>query len=280
MRSQNFQSNNPLLYLVATPIGNLQELSPRAVEVLSNSDIIACEDTRNTAKLLQFFNISKPLISLREHNEVTAANALINDIKNGKKVAYCSDAGYPCISDPGNKLVKIALENNINVATVSGPNAALNALVSSGLETTHYLFYGFLDVRETAAKKQLEDLVNEQHTLIFYESPHRIASTLKILQSVLGNRQICIARELTKIHEEFIRTTLDEAIKIDPTTLKGEMVIIVEGNNNKKDINISDDDLIMLVNVYIKNGLSKKDAIKKVSSITKINKNIIYDLVH
>ena len=149
MRSQNFKSDKPLLYLVATPIGNLSEMSPRAIETLQNADIIACEDTRVTGKLLKFFNISKPLVSLREHNEVSEASKLISKILAGEKVAYASDAGYPCISDPGAKLVQLALQNGINVSTISGPNAGLNALVASGLDTTHFYFHGFLNAKES-----------------------------------------------------------------------------------------------------------------------------------
>jgi len=280
MRSQNFLNNKPIIYLVATPIGNLQELSPRAIEILSNSDIIACEDTRVTAKLLSFFNISKPLISLREHNETSAATSLIEEIKKGKKVSYCSDAGYPCISDPGYRLVQLAIENDINVSTISGPNAGLNALVASGLDTNHYLFYGFLEAKESTAKKELEAIIDYPYTLIFYESPHRISATLNLLYLVLGNRKICIGRELTKIHEEFIRCDLKEATQIDAQSLKGEMVLIVEGNQGKDDQILDEKDILTLVNSFINQGLSKKDAIKKVSEITKIKKNTIYDLVH
>lgn len=280
MRSQNFQNNKPVLYLIATPIGNLQDLSPRAIETFKESDIIACEDTRVTGKLLSFFNISKQLISLREHNEVLASQNIIKEIKNGKKVAYCSDAGYPCISDPGSKLVQLAIENEINVSTIPGPNAGLSALIASGLDSSHYLFYGFLDARESITKKELEKLIDEQFTLIFYESPHRISSTLKLLNSTFGNRKICIARELTKLHEEYIHTTLEESLLIDSNTLIGEMVIVVEGCTNNHENTMSDEDIIDLVNSYVGKGLSKKDAIKKVSEVTKIKKNKIYDLVH
>ena len=147
MRSLNFDSNKPLLYLVATPIGNLQEVSPRTIEVLSSVDLVACEDTRVAGKLLSLLGIKKDLVSLREHNEVSVSNELIQKIKNGVKVAYVSDAGYPCISDPGSKLVKICLENDINISAISGPNAALNALVASGLCGDHFYFHGFLNAK-------------------------------------------------------------------------------------------------------------------------------------
>ena len=208
MRSLNFESNNPLLYLVATPIGNLQEVSPRTLEVLSSVDLIACEDTRVTGKLLSLLGLKKNLVSLREHNEVSVSQDLVNKIKSGVKVAYMSDAGYPCISDPGSKLVKICLENGINVTSISGPNAALNALVASGLCGDHFYFHGFLNAKESVKLDELKQLALRKETLIFYEAPHRIQKTLEAMYEVFGDRKACVARELTKKHEEFIRTGL------------------------------------------------------------------------
>lgn len=280
MRSLNFDGKKPLIYLVATPIGNLDEMSPRAIEILSNADLIACEDTRNTAKLLNLFNISKPLVSIREHNETSESEKIVNQILQGKVVTYVSDAGYPCISDPGARLVKICLKNNINVSTISGPNAALNALAASGLPTDHFYFHGFLNAKSTIRKQELGDLKNRTETLIFYESPHRIEKTLKEMFEILENRHVCIARELTKKHEEFIRDELKNIINIDPETLKGEMVIIVEGCQTKLNETIDDNKLIEMINNEIRLGLTPKDAIKKISEITKINKNYIYKIFH
>ena len=280
MRTLNYESDRPLLYLVATPIGNLQEVSPRTIEVLSSVDLIACEDTRVTGKLLSLLGLKKDLISLREHNEVSVSHDLIEKIKNGLKVAYVSDAGYPCISDPGSKLVKICLESEINVAPISGPNAALNALVGSGLCEDHFYFHGFLNAKESVRLEELRELVYRKETLIFYEAPHRIKKTLDALYEIFGDRKACIARELTKKHEEFIRLGLKNMTELDPDTLKGEMVIVVEGCTGEVKPVISNTDIVNMVKSMLDSGMSTKDAIKKVSEMTKINKNTIYKVYH
>lgn len=280
MRTLNFESDRPLLYLVATPIGNLQEVSPRTIEVLSSVDLIACEDTRVTGKLLSLLGIKKELISLREHNEVSTSQEVVKKILSGIKVAYMSDAGYPCISDPGSKLVRICLENEINVSSISGPNAALNALVASGLCGDHFYFHGFLNAKESVRLEELRTLAQRKETLIFYESPHRIQKTLQDLFEIFGNRKACIARELTKKHEEFIRCGLEAMAKIDPETLKGEMVIVVEGSSGEEKPIVGDAELLKMVKSMVESGMSTKDAIKKVSELTKINKNTIYKIVH
>ena len=280
MRSLNFDSDTPLLYLVATPIGNLQEVSPRTIEVLSSVDLIACEDTRVTGKLLSLLGIKKPLVSLREHNEVSTSQDLVAKIKSGVKVAYMSDAGYPCISDPGSKLVKICLENGINVAPISGPNAALNALIASGLCEDHFYFHGFLNAKESVRLEELKELALKKETLIFYEAPHRIQKTLESMYEILGDRKACIARELTKKHEEFIRSGLKALSEIDPETLKGEMVIVVEGASGEVKPIISNTDIVNMVKTMVESGMSTKDAIKKVSEITKINRNAVYKAYH
>lgn len=280
MRTLNFDNKKKLLYLVATPIGNLDEMTPRALKILAEVDLIACEDTRNTAKLLNFFNISKTLISLREHNESEQSEKIIEEIKNGKQVAYVSDAGYPCISDPGLRLVKKCIENDINVSTISGPNAALNALVASGISCDHFYFHGFLDARTNARIEELRNLVTRKETLIFYESPHRIQKTLNDMFLVFGNRSACICRELTKKHEEYIRDTLEHLSQIDPETLKGEMVIIVEGTLGELKPNINNEEIVSMIKNLVESGVSTKDAIKRVSEITNINKNYIYKIYH
>lgn len=280
MRSLNFESNKPLLYLVPTPIGNMQEVSPRTLEVLSGVDLIACEDTRVTGKLLQILGISKNLVSIREHNEVSMSQEIVKKILSGTKVAYMSDAGYPCISDPGEKLVKICLENDINVTAISGPNAALNALVASGLCADHFYFHGFLSAKEFERLEELRNLSSKKETLIFYEAPHRIMKTLKSLLDIFGNRKACLARELTKKHEEFIRCSLEEMTKLDPETLKGEMVIVVEGTKEEEKPIIGNNDIVNMVNTLVQSGMSTKDAIKKVSDLTQVNKNYIYKLYH
>ena len=280
MRELNFESNRPLLYLVATPIGNMNEVSPRTIEVIKSVDLIACEDTRVTGKFLSLLGISKPLVSLREHNEVSSSTEVVKKILSGSKVAYMSDAGYPCISDPGARLVKLALQNNINVTAISGPNAALNALVASGLCEDHFYFHGFLDAKESVKLEELRTLANRKETLIFYESPHRIQKTLISMFTILGNRKACIARELTKKHEEYIRGGLEDLSKIDPETLKGEMVIIVEGSLGEIKPDINNDEIIQMVKNFVNMGLTTKDAIKKVAEATNLNKNYIYKIYH
>lgn len=280
MRSLNYDSNRPLLYLVATPIGNIQEVSPRTLEVLSSVDLIACEDTRVTGKLLSLLGLRKELISLREHNEVSESQLVVKKILEGKKVAYMSDAGYPCISDPGTKLVGICLENDINIAPISGPNAALNALVASGLCEDHFYFHGFLNAKESIREEELRELAQKKEPIIFYEAPHRIQKTLESMFAILGDRKACIARELTKKHEEFIRGGLKHLSELDPETLKGEMVIVVEGNKQVESTSIDNNDLITMVKTMVQSGMSTKDAIKKVADLTKVNKNVIYKLYH
>ena len=274
---KSFDSSHPLLYLIATPIGNLGEFSTRAIEVIKEMDYLACEDTRNTKDLLRKFDINKPLVSLREHNEVEMSNHVVSDIKNGKKVAYVSDAGYPAISDPGNILVKIANENDIAISVVSGSSAFINALISSNLDTDHFYFHGFLPPKEGEAKKELEELKVKKETLIFYESPHRIEDTLKILLEVLGDRKIVLHRELTKINEEKIYGNISELLTLDFNLIKGEIVLVVEGN--KEENNVSDEEIATRVAYFVSKGMSKKDAIECVCDILKVKKNHVKDII-
>lgn len=275
-RNKSF-NNGPLLYLVATPIGNLKEISKRALEVFNESDIIAAEDTRNTYSLLANYGIKKELFSLREHNELEASEHLINLIKQGKKVAYVSDAGYPGISDPGYLLVQTAIKNDINVSVVSGSSAFLTALVASGLETEHFYFFGFLSKKGNEGKSSLEELKDRRETLIFYESPHHIKKTLELLLEVFGNRKAVIARELTKLNEEYIRGTLEELNQIDEATLKGEMVVLVEGNQSNSD-DISDERIVERLKYYLNYKIDKKTAIELVKNELNVGKNRVYKL--
>ena len=279
-RTQNFVNNKPTLYLIATPIGNLGEFTPRAIEILKEADYVGCEDTRNSKILFDHFGISTTLISCHEHNENEASEQLISYLLNGKNVCYVSDAGYPGISDPGSRLVKKALDNDINVSVINGSSAFLTALVASGLETDHFYFHGFLASKESQRENELKEMINRKETLIFYESPHRIMKTLVSMQKIFGNRKICLCRELTKKFEEYIRGTLDELVAIDENTLKGEMVIIVEGNKDETSSFVSDEDIMAYVNSLTEVGLSTKDAIKNASSTLKVNKNYIYKLFH
>ena len=274
-RNKSFDGSN-VLYLVATPIGNLKEFTSRAIEVISDADLVAAEDTRNTYSLLANFGLKKQLFSLREHNEKEAANHIIKLIKDGKKVVYVSDAGYPGISDPGSILVREAINNDINVSTVCGSSAFINALVSSGLQTDHFYFHGFLPAKESAVKQELELLKAKKETIIFYESPHRIKQTLFLMFDVLGDRNAVIARELTKVNEEYIRGALSELKDIDELSLKGEMVVLIEGNTQEE--GLSDSEISAKVEYFMKKGLSKKDSIQVVSELYSVNKNKIKEL--
>ena len=276
-RNKSFTGEKPLLYLVATPIGNLKEMSNRALDVLNDVDIIAAEDTRNTYMLLSQYGIKKELFSLREHNEIEASKQVIKLLKSGKKVAYVSDAGYPGISDPGYLLVKCALENDINVSTICGSSAFINALVASGLPTEHFYFYGFLSKKGNEAKKALEEMVSRKETLIFYESPHHIEETIKLFESVFSDRKAVIARELTKLNEEYIRGMLSELVKLDFATLKGEMVVIVEGNQSDSS-EISDEQIVERLQFILSKGVSKKAAVEIVTDELKLGKNRVYKL--
>lgn len=276
-RSKTFNNAKPVLYLIATPIGNLKEMSPRALEIISEMDIIAAEDTRNSFSLLNYFGIKKEMFSLREHNEIEASKHLLEKIKEGKKVAYMSDAGYPGISDPGFLLVQKMIKNDVNVSTISGSCAFINALVASGLDTKHFYFYGFLPAKESEAKEEILSLKEKRETIIFYEAPHRIVKTLGLLKDGLGDRYICLARELTKINEEFIRGQISEILGLDEATIKGEIVLIVEGN--KEEASTDDAKIIARVNYLVGLGLSQKDAVSVVSEEFNINKNYIKKLV-
>ena len=277
-RNKSFDENDPLLYLVATPIGNLSEMSKRAIDILSEMDVIAAEDTRNTRDLLNHFSIKKEYFSLREHNENEASEYIIKILKEGKKVAYVSDAGYPGISDPGYLLVCNCIKNDIKVSTVCGSCAFINALVASGLPTDHFYFHGFLSSKDSEAKTELEGLKSKKETIIFYESPHRILRTIKNIHSVFGDdRRAVIARELTKLNEEYIRGTLLELDRDDYENLKGEMVILVEGNTSTNEMTA--DEIKDKVGYFVKKGLTTKSAIEVVSELYGINKNFVKNSV-
>ena len=275
-RNKSFDNTQPVLFLISTPIGNLNEMNPRALKTIEEMDIIAAEDTRNSGALLRHFGYKKEMFSLREHNEVEASTKLISLMKEGKKVAYMSDAGYPGISDPGYILTKMAIENDIAVSVINGSCAFITALVASGLPTDHFYFYGFLSPKENEAKTSLEEMKDRKETLIFYEAPHRIEKTICLLNEVLGDRQTVIARELTKLNEEYIRGSLNELKGLDFATVKGEIVIIVEGNKNEAEID--ENTIKTRLKYFIDKGLSKKDAIEVVSDEYKVNKNVVYKI--
>ncbi len=275
-RQKSFENEMPTLYLVATPIGNLDELTPRAIDVLNTVDVIAAEDTRNTMKLLSHFNIKTKLISHHLHNEENSAQGIIDLLKNGKNIALVSDAGYPLINDPGERLVELVTQAGFNVVPLSGASAFLNALVASGLKTDEFIYLGFLPVAEKETKKKLEEVRPLRQTLIFYEAPHRIVKTLNRLFNELGDRRMCLARELTKVHEEFLRGKISEILEV-ADTLKGEMVLVVEGNTEEKRLTLSVNELNALVDSQIQKGMSASSAIKEVAKMTGISKNEIYN---
>ncbi len=278
-RQSSFNNELPTLYLVATPIGNLGEMTPRAIEVLNEVDVIAAEDTRTTLKLLSKFDIHTKLISHHQHNERESAVGLLNLLSGGKNVALVSDAGYPLFSDPGQSVVELVITAGFNVVPISGANAMLNALVASGISAQPVTFIGFLDTNQTESVRQLQEYKNLRHTLVFYEAPHRLSKTLQKCLDVLGNRRICVARELTKKYEEFIRGTIEEILEISDD-LKGEMVLVIEGCTEEFVHAIDYTNIVEKINHYINEGIKPNDAIKRVSKELGISKNDIYKQYH
>ena len=218
------------LYIVATPIGNLEDITLRALKILKEVDLIAAEDTRQTLKLLNYYEINKPLISYHRHNEDVKSGILIEKLKNGENIALVSDAGTPGICDPGEEVIKKAIEENIEVIPVPGACAMINALICSGISTKEFEFFGFLPLNKKLRKEKLNEIKNSNKTVIIYEAPHKMKSTLEDLKEILEDRNIVLARELTKIHEEFIRKNIDELLN-DIDKLKGEMILIIERNS-------------------------------------------------
>lgn len=280
-RQKSFENKKPTLFVVATPIGNLNEMTYRAIQVLKDVDYIAAEDTRNTVKLLNHFDISTKLVSHHEHNLMTAIPKIVHDLKNGLNIALVSDAGYPAISDPGYELVKEVIKEGMNVVPISGANACLDALVVSGIAPQPFLFYGFLDRNDKNKKKELEKLKKYQETIVFYEAPHRIKKTLKLMYDILGNRSIALCRELTKKHEEINRGTIEEILSVIDD-MKGEMVIVVEGSHEEFQDQplVFEQSIVEHVEEYIEKGMSTKDAIKEVAKERKLSKNIVYNEYH
>lgn len=267
-----------ILYLVATPIGNLDDITLRAIRILKEVDFIAAEDTRHSLKLLNHLEISKPLISYHRHNENLKSELLIDKLLDGKNIALITDAGTPGISDPGEEIVKLCIENDIKIIPVPGACALINALIASGLDTTEFTFLGFLPLNKKNRKEKIEKIINSTNTIILYEAPHKLASTLKDLKEVLGNRKIVLARELTKIHEEFISGTANELLeKLE--NVKGEFVIIIEKNTNAtvSDYNyLNDLSLEQHYHFYEEHGLTKNDIIKQIAKDRNVKKNEIY----
>lgn len=265
------------LYLVATPIGNLSDITLRAIQVLKDVDIIAAEDTRHTLKLLNYLEIKKPLISYYKEKEEIKSEVLIKKLLEGKNIALVSDAGTPAISDPGEKIVKQCIENNIKIIPIPGACAFVNALISSGFSTKEFIFIGFLSVNQKEKKNKLSELKNENKTIIFYEAPHKLRGTLECILEIFGNRNIVLAREITKIHEEFIRGKISEIID-SLQEIKGEFVIVVEGSGiiNQENNLLCNMTLEEHYKYYEHKNMEKKDIIKQIAKDRKTNKNEIY----
>lgn len=267
------------LYLVATPIGNLEDITIRALNVLKNVDLIAAEDTRHTLGLLNHFEISKPLISYYKQTEKSKSEVLIPKLLEGKNIAVVSDAGTPGISDPGEEIVKQAIKNDIKVVPIPGACAFVNALIASGMPTNEFEFIGFLSANKKERKDKLEEVKYDTRTLVFYEAPHKLQATLETMLEILGDREVVLARELTKIHEEYIRGKLSTVLE-QIVDIKGEFVIILEGNSiSKKELetnNLNEKTLEEHYKFYEEQGFDKKEIIKKIAKDRNVNKNEIY----
>lgn len=266
------------LYLVATPIGNLEDITFRAIRTLKEVDMILAEDTRKTIKLLNHYEISKPMISFYRHNEGVKSEHVLSLLEEGKNLALVSDAGTPAISDPGEDLVKLLIENNISIVPIPGAVACIQALICSGFDTTKFAFEGFLSINKRCRKERLEILKNEERTMIFYEAPHKLKRTLVDLKETFGGeRRIVLAREITKIHEEFLRWTIDDAIAYydeDEHDVKGEFVIVLEGAPKKEEV--VEESISELMTMYLEEGYDKKEAMKMVAKKKGISKSEVY----
>jgi len=267
------------LYIVATPIGNLEDITLRAIKVLEAVDVIAAEDTRHTLKLLNHLEISKPLISYHRHNEEIKTQEIINKLLEGKNIALVSDAGTPVISDPGGEVVKEAIKNNIKVIPIPGPCALITALVASGIDAKEFTFIGFLPQNKKNRKEKLEQIEKEERTTILYEAPHKLMQTLEDLKDVVGKRKVVLARELTKIHEEYKTGTIEE-LQANIVEPKGEYVIIIDKcEKTQKEVLLEDLNKLSLqehYDYYKQKGLDKKEIIKKIAKDRNVNKNEIY----
>lgn len=270
------------LYVVGTPIGNLSDFSPRAIETLQNVDFIAAEDTRVTVKLLNHFGINKPMLAYYEHNKMQRGGDIIARLLSGENCALVSDAGMPAISDPGEDLVRMCYENGIPVESVPGPSALTTALAISGMKSGRFCFEGFLSVNKPSRRAHLAEVKKEPRTMIFYESPHKLTSTLRDMLEAFGDRKLALVRELTKLHEEVIHTTLSKAAQMysDENKPRGEFVLIVEGYNSEQDdTEYTLEEAVKIAENYLKEGLSASAAAKEASADTGLKKGDIYKML-
>ncbi|MBQ5911415.1 MAG: 16S rRNA (cytidine(1402)-2'-O)-methyltransferase [Clostridia bacterium] len=266
------------LYVVGTPIGNLSDFSPRAIDTLSAVDFIAAEDTRVTVKLLNHFDINKPMLAYYEHNKKERGGDIIARLLAGENCALVSDAGMPAISDPGEDLVRLAYEHGIEVESVPGPSALITALAISGMKSGRFCFEGFLSVNKQSRRIHLNEVKKEKRTLIFYEAPHKLPATLKDMLECFGDRKIALVRELTKLHEEVIHTTLKEAAEMysEENKPRGEFVLIIEGYDDTKDTAYTFEEAVELAKNYLKDGASASSAAKQAAADTGFKKGDIY----
>ena len=267
------------LYLVATPIGNLEDITFRALRILKEVDIILAEDTRKTLKLLNHFEIKKPMISFYRHNEGVKTEQVLAMLEEGKNLALVSDAGTPAISDPGEDLVRVLIENEINIVPVPGAVAAIQALICSGFDTTRFAFEGFLSINKRTRKEKLAELKDEERTMLFYEAPHKLTRTLESLKETFGgDRRIVLGREITKIHEEMMRLTVQEAIDYyEENDVKGEFVIVVEGTPKiKEEVTETIEELMER---YLDEGMDRKEAMKLVAKEKGVSKSEVYKVM-
>lgn len=271
------------LYLCATPIGNLGDITYRCVETLKSADLIAAEDTRRTLALLNHLGIEKPLTSYFEHNRREKGLYLVNEMKNGKSIALVSDAGTPAISDPGEDLVRLCAQNGVEVVPIPGAVAGINALIASGLSTGRFTFEGFLTVNKRGRNDMLNELKNETRTMIFYEAPHKLTSTISDMLRVFGDRRIALCRELTKVHEEILRTTLKGAQKLySQTSPRGEYVLVVEGKSPEEVKEEEINSWLRLtpeehIKTYMKKGLSEKEAMRAAAHDRGVSRRELYN---
>ncbi|GHU81901.1 ribosomal RNA small subunit methyltransferase I [Clostridia bacterium] len=269
-----------ILYVVGTPIGNLGDMSPRAVEVLKNVDFIAAEDTRVTIKLLNHFEIKKPMISYFEHNKRERGDIICGRIEQGENCAIVTDAGMPAISDPGEELVRQCAQRGIKTLVVPGPTAVLSALALSGLPTGRFTFEGFLSMNKKSRREHIEELKTERRTMIFYEAPHKLPATLTDLYTAFGDRKIAIVREITKIHEEVIRTTLKQAAeKYNETPLKGEIVLVIEGCEKPKPKEYTLEEAAKIAQLLVEEGMQQTEAAKQAAKETGLKKGDVYRIM-
>ena len=266
-----------VLYLVGTPIGNLGDFSPRAVEALMNADFIAAEDTRVSVKLLNHFGIKKPLVSYHEHNKAAAGQAILERILSGETCGLVTDAGMPAISDPGEDLARLCAENGVPVFAVPGPCAAICALAVSGFDTRRFCFEGFLSANKKERRERLQELSGEERTVVFHEAPHKLKATLADMAEILGNRRVALCRELTKLHEDTVRTTLPEAVQYyQENEPRGEYVLVVAGREKAEKTELTLEQGVALVLKKRAEGMKMKDAVRQVADDTGLNRNELY----